>query len=137
MPRRSLRKLNITELGEVSGLSQGTISAKLNSAGVAPAEVVGARKLFDAPQAMRVLLGGDALDPKRENARLDAARADLAELDLAAKRGDYVPLSEHEELLFVLCSGLVMKMRGIPSRAAPEVRVAASDAEGEAVLRKL
>lgn len=133
--RRSLRLLNVSEIAEVCGLAPATVSSKLNGAGIAPAEVVGKTKLFDAPQALRLLIAGDDLDPKKEKARLDSARADLAELDLATKRGELIPRADHEESVIALCSGVALRIGSIPSKAAPEVRIAPSDLEAEDVLR--
>ena len=65
--RRSLRSLNISELAEVSGLSPSTVSANLNRSSIAPV-VIGKRKVYDAPAALRYLLAGEELDPRVERA---------------------------------------------------------------------
>ena len=133
--RHTLRRLNVSEIAEACGLAAGTVSLRLNTAGIAPAEVIGKRKLFDTPQALRLLLGNSELDPRAEKGRLDAAKADLAELEVAERRGDLVPRAQLEETLVALCSGVAMRMQSIPSKAGPEVRIADSDVEAEELLR--
>lgn len=132
MPRTSLRNLNITQLSEVSGLAQGTISAALNKAGLKPVST-GKQKLFDAPQALRVLLTGSDLDPRAERARLDSAKADLAELELQRKRGDLLDASTVEAIGAAVTAGLQMRIMGLRN-LGPEVRIAASDAEASEII---
>lgn len=135
MPARaSLRFLNVSEIAELAELAPGTVSAKLNASGI-ESKAVGKRKLYDAPKALKFLLCGDDLDPKVQRARLDCAKADLAELELATKRGELIPSSDHEESVIALCSGVALRIGSIPSKAAPEVRIAPSDVEAEDLLR--
>jgi hypothetical protein len=125
--------LNVSEISEVSGLSPATVSAQLNRAGIAPAKVVGKRKLFDAPQALRLLLGGDELDPKKERARLDCARASLTELELEERRGSLVDALDVQAMGAAVMTGVTMRVMAIRN-IAPEIRAARSDAEGAEIL---
>ena len=101
-----------------------------------PVSVTSQVKVYDAPQALRLLIAGDELDPKREKARLDSVRADLEQLKLETQRGELVPVADHEEALIALCSAVALRLGSIPSKAGPEIRIAASDVEAETILRK-
>ncbi|HTO48145.1 MAG TPA: winged helix-turn-helix domain-containing protein [Burkholderiales bacterium] len=125
--RRSLRRLNIAELAEVSGLSPSTVSARLNRSGLAPAAVVGTRKVYDAPAALRYLLAGEDLDPQRERARLDRARAESQELELSRQRGALVPAESLDSTLIALATVAAGHLQALGSRLAVPLAAAGGD----------
>lgn len=76
---------------------------------------------------------GVSEDEARRRKRL--AEATLLEIELQVKRGELVPGDQTERFLLRLLSAVVQRLRAIPVKAAPLARAAATDAEGEAVLR--
>lgn len=98
--------------------------------------MTGRTKVFDAPSALRLLLGAGDLDPKVELARLNKERADNTALKNAELRSELIPREHYEESVISLCSALASRLGAVPSKAAPEVRISASDVEAEEVLRR-
>jgi hypothetical protein len=125
--RASLRRLNCAELAELTGLSNATVSAKLNRAGVEPAEVRGRVKVFDSRRALAVLLGASELDPRAERARLDAERADAQALANRVRRGELLEALAVEALGAAVIAGVSQRVLGLRNIGA-EVRATASDA---------
>lgn len=133
--RRSLRKLNVSELAEVSGLSPATVSSRLNAAGIAPAEIVGTRKLFDAPQALRNLLGAREHDPAGERASLDATKREMLELQIGEKRGELVSADELDRAVIELSTATSARIQSIPDALALEVATETDPSKCKAVLK--
>jgi hypothetical protein len=131
--RASLRRLNCAELAELTGLSNGTVSAKLNRAGLEPAEVRGRVKVFDSPRALAVLLGASELDPRTERARLDAERADAQALANRVRRGELLEAADVEAAGAAVMSGVTQRFSSLHG-VAPELRAASSDAEAAEIL---
>lgn len=79
-------------------------------------------KLYPSETALRLIYATDGnLDPQQQRARLDCARADLAELDLAQKRGNLLDASVVSETWshqVLIAKG---RLLAIPNRLAPIV----------------
>lgn len=133
--RRSLRLLNVSELAEVSGYSPATVSARLNAAGVAPVEVKGTRKLFDAPQALGKLLGAREHDPAAERAALDATKREMLDLQIAEKRGELVQAHELDRALIELASATSARIQAIPDALGLELATEMDPSKCKAVLK--
>lgn len=89
--------------------------------GVQPAREDG-RTLWYAPrQALPVVLRAGEANPFAEKARLDAARADMTELDLAERRGELVPVGDVEFGLAALLSGVRTRILAVPAKVAADV----------------
>lgn len=71
-----------------------------------------------------------------ERARLDAARADLAELEAAKRRRELVPDVDVAEALLAVSGPMAAALEGLHVRATPAVRAAATDAEAADVLKR-
>lgn len=71
---------------------------------------------------------GVALNPQAEKARLDKARADIAEIELDKRRGDVASLMVVSQVWADICINLKTRLRAIPTKAAP-LLAAASQAE--------
>lgn len=69
-----------------------------------------------------------------ERARLDRARAELAELDLRRKREELVEASEVDEMMQRVASTVRMRLLAVPSAVAP-VAAFKSAAAVEAIVR--
>lgn len=134
--RRSLRLLNVSEIAEVAGVSPATVSAGLNAAGIAPAEVIGKRKTFDAPQALRTLLSPDSLDPAKERAKLDAAKREMLELQISEKRRSLVPSADVDHGYIALATTTSALMLSIPSAIALELASEADPSKCQDILEK-
>jgi len=80
--------------------------------------------------------GSGDLDLVAERARLAKEQADQAALKNAQLRGELIPAADHEESLIALASGVALRIRAVPTRAAPEVRLATTDREAEELLRR-
>lgn len=57
---------------------------------------------------------GERLDPQHEKARLDAARADLAETQLGKVRGELIPAVEYERALSDGFKTVAMTLESLP-----------------------
>jgi hypothetical protein len=71
----------------------------------------------------------------RERDRLDAARANLAELQLKERRGELIDRGDVESIGAGIMSVTVQRMMGLRN-IAPEVRSAGSDAEAATILER-
>jgi hypothetical protein len=131
-----LRRLSISQLVEITGMSNRTVSQRLRSAGLEPAATDGKAIRYDPRLALPVLYDLGTMNPQVEKARYDKVRADLSEIDLAVRRGELMPLGDAEEAFTAGLSGVTQRMRAIPSRVAPVIRAAETDEEGEHLLRR-
>lgn len=132
--RTSYRTQNTGQLAESSGLSHSGVSKKLATAGLQPIVVKGQTKYFDAPQALRLLLAGEDLDPQRERARLDRVRAETAEHELARRRGEFIATAEAEKMLVALGSATSANLAILPGKLAQSLAAETSPARCEALL---
>jgi hypothetical protein len=134
--RPELAELSTSELAFLARIKPATARRKLAEGGLEPARVDGRTRWWDSRLALPVLLDLGSLNPQQERARLDRARAELAEHQLAERKGEYVAGADVEAFLVRVCGGMSQRMQAVPGKAAPEVRAASSDAEAEALLRE-
>lgn len=117
-----LSQLTVTQLSELTGVSEKTALKRLRARAIQPVREDG-RALYFAPQAALpvVLQVGEGLNPAAEKARLDRAKAELAELELAKRRRELLEAAEVERSW----SGLVLtwkeRIRGLPAVATVRV----------------
>lgn len=128
------KPLTLSALAVELGKNIRTISRALK--GVPPDGKSAGRDGWFTSTALKALGGEDGeLNPAAERARLDKARADLAELDLAVKRGQLIPA----ELVAAAWGSAVTMMRtrllSCPSSAAPRITGKMTTAEIELVIR--
>lgn len=84
-----LSALSVTQLCELAGCANETGIRRLRRAQLAPVRTDGRTLYFAPPIALRVLLGvGDGIDGGAERARLDRARAAIAEQEYAKRSGE-------------------------------------------------
>lgn len=62
---------------------------------------------------------GEGLNPAAEKARLDKARADIAEIELEKRRGDVASLLVVAQTWADFCINVKTRLRSIPTKAAP------------------
>lgn len=79
---------------------------------------------------------GQALDGAAEKARLDRAKANLAELDLAQKEGRLVPASAIEKAWGNVATEVRTRLMSIPASTAPRITGKMSTVEIEAIIRE-
>jgi len=116
------KQLSATELADLTGKSRSKVREALVGAGLASTPGPRSTRLFDSAEALRVLFGGtDALNPAQEQARLNAAKADLAEIELSKQRGEL--LDAREVAAAWSHEGMMLRnyLLQLPARLAPEL----------------
>lgn len=128
-----LAELSISQLALLTGFMPRTVRKRLAAAHVAPCREDGRTVWYEPPAALRALYG--APSGGAERARLDAARADLAELELARRRGELINAEDAAAAGAAVASGVSQRIMALHV-LAPLIRAADSDAEGAAVLEE-
>jgi hypothetical protein len=95
----NLSKLSINQLNELTGLDRRTITAKLKKAELPFEEGPNNSHLYETPKALAILFNAKEEDTvfkqiEKEDLRYQKARADKAELDLAERRREVIPITE-------------------------------------------
>jgi hypothetical protein len=124
----------VTQLQQLCGRKPETIRRLLD--GLDPVHRDGRSVHYDSRAALDRIYGGEGLNPAAQRARHDAARADLAELDLKERLGDLVPRADVEEALLAVTSPIALRLDALATKAAPEARATRSDAEAEAIIKR-
>lgn len=79
---------------------------------------------------------GGEVDFSAERARLVKAKADLAEMEAALRRGELVPAERVEQAWIAVLAHLRARLLGLPDRLAPLVHEEATIAGARAVIRR-
>jgi phage terminase Nu1 subunit (DNA packaging protein) len=117
-----LRYLSLTQLSEVTGAARATVRRRLAKAGLRPQRQNGRTTWYDAPAAIEIILGvGDDLNPRAEKARLDRARADMAEFQLAERRNQVAPRAEIRRTWTAMTATWTRVIGLIPERAREQI----------------
>lgn len=132
--RIDLDRLSLSQLTRLTGRAPATIRERLE--GLEPVAQDGRTRWYEPQAALERIYGGSGYDLTAERARLAKEQADKLAMDNAETRGELVRGGSVESWLVSLLSGLVVRMRAIPAKAAPEAHGAASIAEVEAVYRR-
>ena len=120
--KEPLRYLSISQLAEVSGRSRETIRHRISRSQLQPHREDGKTVWYDAPLALEIILGGgEGLDPRVEKARLDKARADMQELQLAIKRGEVAEISAIARAWAAIVLTAKEAIRSIPAAATVHI----------------
>ncbi len=103
-------------------IAAGRLSASLTpDKRIADVDAADAEWLATTHAEKRPLSGPAGLEPSASlgeaRARLDAAKADLAELDLAERRGQVIPAADVQARMVAVFSACKTKLLAIPSRA--------------------
>lgn len=131
-----LGALSITQLSDLTGVSEKTIRSRLMEKGVRTVREDG-RTLWYAPrQALPAIFKLGDSNPFAEKARLDAARADMTELDLAERRGELLPVADVEFALAALLSGARTRILAVPAKVAAEIAAETSPAACHALIER-
>lgn len=120
-----MRQVSLTDLGELVGKDGRTVKARLAEAGLEPIQRRGKAILYDSERALQAIYaptrGG--LEHLSPTDRLAHARWELAELDLATKRGELLDRA----VVLATWGGMVASFRtrmlSIPSKVAPQVAI--------------
>lgn len=120
--KASLAELSISQLSELTGKAPRTISKRLERAQVATVREDG-KTLYYAPQVALAAIyqEGTPQRPDAEKARLDAARADLAELELEERRGDLIGREDVVNTWSNRIAACKARLRAIPKRLVVQV----------------
>lgn len=126
-------------MADWTGLDRRTIRKRLEQVPSKPGP--NRALLFDSRSALPLLYGigtaDDArLDPSAEKARLDAARADLAEIERDKKRGALVEADEVAEAWGNQIQIAKGRLLSLPPRLAPDLARVTDQRAAERLLRK-
>jgi hypothetical protein len=124
-----LSQLTLSQLAELVRGNPRTVRRRCEDAGVKPSRQDG-RALFYRPyqalEAYYTLGGEQGLDPQAERARLDRARAELAEHQLRVATGEYGPVADFEFTSVAFWSGVNQRFQGMGTRLALDLAGEAS-----------
>lgn len=112
--------VTVNHLADLTALDRRTVARRLSPL---PGKAEGHTRVYDSAAALRVLYGGTEgkLDPQEQRARLDKARADLAEMDLEVRRGQLVRAEVVAKTWSDLVTVAKSRLLAVPSRVAPEL----------------
>ena len=78
----------------------------------------------------------DGANKAQEDARLARAKADKAEMEARAMRGDLVPVEQIGEAMHSAVTVMKTRMLALPAKAAPLAHAAPTIAAAESVIRE-
>jgi phage terminase Nu1 subunit (DNA packaging protein) len=114
-----LSHLSLTEIAELAGVKAETVAKRLRARGLKPASSNGRAQLFDSVAALPIALGVGG--PTTERTRLDAARADLAELELRRRRGELLEVADVRDTWASRALSWKERLRSLPAEATVHV----------------
>jgi len=118
-------------------MSHAGVSKALARSALQPVSVHGRVKVFDAPQALRLLLvGEDALDAAQERAKLDAAKREMLELQIREKKRELVPAADVDHGYIALATAVSGRIQSIPSSLALELSSETNPSKCQEILKK-
>lgn len=118
--QRSLDLVSLSDLATLTRHDRRTIRKAL--AGVGPAKQDGRTIWYSAPIALAAIYAdGGGLDPAAEKARLDAARADLAEQELRKRRGELLDAEDVRSTWSRRTLTWKERLRSLPAHATVHV----------------
>ncbi len=132
--RDDLDRLSLSQLARLTGRAPATIRERLE--GLEPIAQDGRTRWYEPQAALGRIYGGSGKDLTSERARLACEQADKLAMENAETRGELVPGALVESWLVKLLSGVVVRLRALAAKAAPEAHGAASIAEVEAIIRR-
>lgn len=112
-------KVSISQLSDLTGRDRRFIRSRL--ADLPSEQGEKGAILYESRDALPALFSSTRLDPGVERARLDAARANLAELALRQKEGELLLASEVESVWSGMILNVRSKLLALPTRLAPEL----------------
>src|SRR5919109_1496265 len=143
-------KVTAAELMKWYGVDRRTITNWLNSKPPCPSQLRGRTRQFDTVEVAhwKDRIAGVRAIAKHEKERppspdLEAARrrkvevnVQLAELDLAERQGELLPLRLHEERLTAVCQRLAARCKAL-SQYRGDVQRAVTDADADELLERI
>lgn len=125
------------EMAEVLGLSTRQV-ANLEVLGM-PTKSKAGKKLYPSTPGMRWYIhykvqAAQPADFEEARARKMSAEAELAELDLAQKRGQLIPLEQHGQRLARILERVRARLVAIPGTVAPRLLSLETAVEAQAVV---
>lgn len=121
-----LRYLNMSQLAEVTGIDRRTVKDRLQ--GIDPHAIEGKAIVFDATAVLPILLGLEKVDQKatfnaiqKETLRLEKAKADKIELEVAKIRGEQVPIQDVAAIVEKEYSAVRSQLIAIPTKTCLEL----------------
>lgn len=122
----NLRYLNTSQLSQVTGRDRRTIKTKLE--GVEPSGTEGKSNLYDAHNVIPIILGIETKEEQntykqiqKETLRLEKAKADKIELEVAKTRGEQVPITDVASIVEKEYSAVRSQLIAIPTKMCLEL----------------
>jgi phage terminase Nu1 subunit (DNA packaging protein) len=112
-------KCNLETLSELTGVKAETIARRLRARGLKPESTDGRSKFYESRVALPVALGMGGPGAARE--RLDAARADLAELALRHRRGELLEVADAIDTWSSHTLSWKERIRSVPAEATVHI----------------
>lgn len=119
MSKVDLSALTTSQLAVLTGVKLETVSKRLRERGIAPIRSDGRAHFFDPRTALPIALGRSSATA--EKARLDAARADLAEQELSKRSGELIETSEVKQRWAGMALSWKERIRSVPVVALSRV----------------
>ena len=128
------------QLGELYGKSSKTICEWINY-GLPTLGKQGRSVKIDLKEAVqwreKYILGSDTLKGQGEKAALDKARRLKIELEYQVMLGNLVEIDRIESIMFNLITGVVTRLKSMPTKLAPLAHGCKTLPKLEAVIRKV
>jgi phage terminase Nu1 subunit (DNA packaging protein) len=106
----------VSKLAELLEIDRRVLRRMLEP--IEPVHNDGRSKFYELRQVIKSIRGPSA---QAEKARLDSLRADVVELDLAAKKGELIPVETVLEIITPMYANCRTRLLAIPVKAAIEV----------------
>jgi len=125
-----MKLVRIQELSELTGQSLAAVRRAIQRVGLQPASpeatsAAGFRSnstAYNSELALLAIYGeAEALDPSQERAALDRTRRELAELQLAERRGEMLPAEPVRTAITSVAMQVRSQLMALPSRLSAEL----------------
>lgn len=127
-----MRPASVAELAILTSMDVRTVSARLGDAGLTPLSKKGRATYYNSAESMKAIYR--AGESAKE--RLDVARAEIAELDLAERRGELLPRDLVLAAQQKRESAARAKFRAMPSNIAGQIAPPGKLQQAENLLRE-
>ena len=125
---------SITGLATELKMSRERIARAVEN--IEPVREAGKVKYYRMAEAVRALFEVEDLHPAEERAKLDRARREKVELELAARRGELVEVGDVEEAWSKRVIAVRARMLAMPNTLAPQVAVESNAADCQRILKE-
>lgn len=133
-PENNHDKCSISALARRFNLDRATVRTRIEKSGIKPAEEKEKEKLYILDEKLEAILSEDELEAAK--LRKTEAEADLKEIDVKIKTGEYASVAEFTEITQQIFSRLHKKLAvQLPGRIAIKLHNANSSGDVAALLK--